>query len=411
MTLQPSEPAKRYIGVDAHPDVLTLAIMEGASPKELKLIKLKHRLALEDLIDWSQKHATPQDTFLLEASGNSFGIAEKLSDHGYQALVLESRSVSLTSDHANDDDKKAAQRIVQSWLSGHVPVVWRPDEKTRSLRLLLEAYLDSVKENTRATNRLKGILNTYTIRLGKKDPRTPATQQEILANPKWNTRERMVIQDAISKVNYASQRRETLLNAIQSEVRNNKKMLACLRIEGIGLINSFAILAIVGDIKRFATARKLASYLGLNPGSKTSGNSIHIKYGIGNHGRRDLKALLIQAAQTILKSRRNTKLQKWGMKLLLSKGHRNIAVGAIARKLVHYIWHALNGRKPSEEEKKIVTVAKIRYAITNISKEELNQTPFKNKRSYQLHLCEQLKTLSLHDDIPLTPCPSIKSSL
>ncbi|MEG2248976.1 MAG: hypothetical protein RSB88_08700, partial [Akkermansia sp.] len=101
--------AKRYIGIDAHPDVLTIAIMEGDSPKELKLIKLKHRLALEDLIDWSKKYATPQDIFLMEASGNSFGIAGKLSNNGYQALVLESRSVSLTSDPANDDDKKAAQ--------------------------------------------------------------------------------------------------------------------------------------------------------------------------------------------------------------------------------------------------------------------------------------------------------------
>ncbi|MEG0334760.1 MAG: IS110 family transposase, partial [Akkermansia sp.] len=313
MIPHPTEPAKRYIGIDAHPDVLTIAIMEGDSPKELKLIKLKHRLALEDLIDWSKKYATPQDIFLMEASGNSFGIAEKLSNNGYQALVLESRSVSLTSDPANDDDKKAAQRIVQSWLSGHVPTVWRPDEKTRSLRLLLEAYLDSVTEDTRATNRLKGILNTYTIRLGKKDPRHATTQQEILANPKWSFHERLVIQDAIDKVNYASQRRETLLKTIQSEVRNNKKMLACLRIEGIGVINAFAILAIIGDIKRFATARKLASYIGINPRSKTSGNSINIKYGIAKHGRRDLKTLLIQAAQTILRSRRNTKLQKWGL--------------------------------------------------------------------------------------------------
>ncbi|MEG1741105.1 MAG: transposase [Akkermansia sp.] len=143
-----------------------------------------------------------------------------------------------------------------------------------------------------------------------------------------------------------------MLKTIQSEVRNNKKMLACLRIEGIGVINAFAILAIIGDIKRFATARKLASYIRINPSSKT-----------------------------ILRSRRNTKLQKWGLQLLLRKGHRNIAVGAVARKLVHYIWHALNRRKPSEEE--------------------LQQTPFKDKKSYQRYLCEQLKTMLLDDDIPL----------
>jgi hypothetical protein len=47
---------------------------------------------------------------------------------------------------------------------------------------------------------------------------------------------------------------------------------------------------------------------------------------------------------------RNTALGKWGWKLFARKGHRNIAVAAIARKLVVQVWHLLSGNPPDTVE-------------------------------------------------------------
>ncbi|MES2570179.1 MAG: hypothetical protein V4710_09015 [Verrucomicrobiota bacterium] len=47
-----------------------------------------------------------------------------------------------------------------------------------------------------------------------------------------------------------------------------------------------------------------------------------------------MRNLLMQAAQAVLRVGRNTTLGKWGWKLFARKGARNIAVAAVARKLV-----------------------------------------------------------------------------
>ena len=89
------------------------------------------------------------------------------------------------------------------------------------------------------------------------------------------------------------------------------------------------------------------AYIGLNPGQRESGAGKRVKLGVGKRGRSDLRHLLIQGAQAVLRSGRHTALGQWGWKLLARKGHRNIAVSAVARKLVIQVWHLLCGH-PSQ---------------------------------------------------------------
>ena len=69
--------------------------------------------------------------------------------------------------------------------------------------------------------------------------------------------------------------------------------------------------------------------------------------GIGGHGRSDLRALLIEAAQALMRS--NHPLAKWGKKLSARKGSPNLAVAAVARKLVVAVWHLMMGRWTAAE--------------------------------------------------------------
>ena len=121
--------------------------------------------------------------------------------------------------------------------------------------------------------------------------------------------------------------------SISARVATNPMMLACLKLLGIGVINAFALLAIIGDIRRFEHAGKLVAYLGLNPGQKESGKGKRIKIGVGNRGRGDMRRLLIQGAHAVLRYGRGSKLSTWGWKLFARKGSRNVAVAAIARKM------------------------------------------------------------------------------
>ncbi len=77
-------------------------------------------------------------------------------------------------------------------------------------------------------------------------------------------------------------------------------MLRLMKILGIGLINTFALLATIGDIHRFARPEQLVAYLGLSPGQRQSGQGKDIRLGVRKRGRGDLRHLLIQGAHAVL---------------------------------------------------------------------------------------------------------------
>ena len=132
----------------------------------------------------------------------------------------------------------------------------------------------------------------------------------------------------------------------------------------------FALGAIIGDIKRFANPRKLVKYIGLNPAFDDSGEQ-EWRGGIGGHGRRDLRSLLIQSAHAILRS--SDPLAKWGKKLLAKKGSVNLAVAAIARKLVVAIWYLMMGRWTPLEEIDARLALKVDKIITKVGRNGLKK--------------------------------------
>ena len=118
----------------------------------------------------------------------------------------------------------------------------------------------------------------------------------------------------------------------------------------MGLINAFALLAVIGDVRRFERPEKLVAYIGLNPGQRQSGMGKNVKLGVGKRGRGDIRHLLIQGAQAVLRMGRATALGQWGWKLFARKGNRNVAVAAVARKLLIQVWHMLSGNPPTALE-------------------------------------------------------------
>lgn len=232
------------------------------------------------------------------------------------------------------------------YLGTKAPCVWVPDAKTLERRELLHAYQKTVTADTQASNGLKGYLNQFTIRLKKRNATSKATETWILNQREWSELQKHLIQNHLTNVRYAKEKRLNLSRLITLEILKEPKMQLLMSILGIGKINAFALLAIIGDVRRFDNPKKLAAYLGLNPGSRESGAQKRIKVGVGKRGRRDMRSLLIQASQAIMRMGKNSPLGQWGWRLFARKGHRNVAVAAIARKLSAQVWHALMGNKP-----------------------------------------------------------------
>jgi len=349
--LAPPPPSNgKVVGLDCHPDTFTAAVFVGQTPHDARKITSRENLSMAALLKWAAAELTPQDIILLEAGGNSFEVCKRLGNLGLRACVLESCHVGRHAKTYADNDKMAAARIAMVYLAGNAPCVWVPDEQSRERRELLHAYRKSVGDHTAATNSIKSYLNGHGIRLGKRSLQEKATGGWILKQRDWSELQKNILAEHLANIAEAKDRRKRLHRLIAAEMSADPTMMRCMKVLGVGIVSAFALLAVIGDIHRFQTPEKLVAYIGLNPGRRQSGNGKDIRIGIGNRGRGDAREILIQGAHAVLRMGRHTVLGQWGWKLFARKGNRNVAVAAVARKLLVQVWHVLQGNTPTALE-------------------------------------------------------------
>lgn len=372
--LAPSPPSKGKIyAIDQHPDVNVVAVVTGNTPHNMVVEQTKGSMDLDTLINWLKKRATEDDLVLVEAGAGCFELSGRLLDLNIPCCVLESSWIGQQAHKYVDNDKMAATRIAKVFLQGNAPAVWVPDQQSKERRQLLHLHIIAKRDKTRATNALKGYLTSYGIRTGSKTLTNKGNQEWIKNRREWSSMELLVLEDYFKMLETTSVRSRDIEVMIASEITSTPQMLQLMSLLGIGKINAFALIATIGDIRRFSNPKKLASYLGLNPNQKSSGNNKMIRTGVGNRGRKDMRSLLIQGAQAVLRKASTCPLGSWGMKLLLRKGNRNVAVAAIARKLAVQVWHLLMGHQPDLLIETKSRNLKFRNLLVSLGKERRQQ--------------------------------------
>ncbi len=310
---------------------------------------------------------------------------------GYAALVLESCQASKIRHGFCDDDRQSAIKLARVYLTGLAKIVWQPDERTRQRRELLFAYRNAVKDATRSRNRIRSYLNERCVRLPKGAALTqPSGKAKALSMREWSPLQKMLLEDAFGQLWTAEKRRKDLERTMALELAAEPKWAGLWRLMGVRHRVAFALMAMVGDVNRFPKAKKLVAYLGLAPRKKQSGNDEKGKQlGIGNGGRGDVRALLIQSAQNAL-NQKSSPLHDWGRKLLVRK-NRQMAVAAVARKLAVAIWHLLKGHYSEMLEASDHLVAKLYKIATVIGKDALKEMGFAKRSEFIEKQIELLK--------------------
>ena len=382
---------ERVIGFDAHPDSFTAAILRGPTPAAAVVEKVFNKVPMAQLTGWAQKHTTAQDLIVLEASGNSFQVVRTLAAIGRVAKVLESCQMGkLKEAHANND-KISAVRIGKAYLAGTAKEVWVPDLQTQERRDWFHAYTKAVKRTTQMRSRLRSYLSDNGVRLkqGTRLTEPGLAEAQLRQARSWSGRQWQVIEIYLADLRHADQQREHWHSLIAQEVLAQPELLSLVRLGGVREIVAFALAAFVGDIQRFAHPKKLVKYVGLNPAFDDSGAS-EWSGGIGGHGHKLLRSLLIEGAQAILRNS-NTPLARWGKKLRAAKGNLNLAVAAVARKLAVAIWYLMMGRWTALEQLDASLLRKVSSMIGSVGEAGFKALG-KTRKLYREEICQRLKT-------------------
>ena len=388
---QTTQGIERVIGFDCHPDSFTAAIVRGPTPAAAVVEKIYNKVPLAQLQRWAQKHTTPQDLFVLEASGNSFDVVRRLAAIQRHARVVESCHMGrLKEAHANND-KLSAVRIGKAYLAGTTKEVWVPDAKTQGWRDWLHAYRKTTKRSTQARNSLLSYLSDNGVRLPPGTDLTGGAKAEetLRAARAWTPRQWQVIEVMRLQLRHAEEQRDTWHRLIAQEVLAEPELISIVRLCGVREITAFALGAFIGDIQRFANPKKLVKYVGLNPAFDDSGKE-EWHGGIGGHGNKYLRCLLVEGAQAILRCSK-TPLARWGRKLLARTGQINLVVAAMARKLVVAVWYLMMGRWTPVEEIELPLQSKLNKIILQAGPDPLAQSG-KTRKEWRQEIYQRLKT-------------------
>ena len=198
-----------------------------------------------------------------------------------------------------------------------------------------------------------------------------------------------MIEILLADLRHADQQRQHWHRLIAQEVLAEPELLASVRLCGVREIVAFALGAFAGDIQRFAHPKQLVKYVGLNPAFDDSGES-EWRGGIGGHGHKLLRCLLIEGTQSSLRGGKSP-LARWGRKLLASKGSVTLAVAASARKLTVAVWYLMMGRWSALEEIAARLRGKVSKMISAVGPQGL-QSLGQTRQTCREEICQRLKT-------------------
>ena len=142
------------------------------------------------------------------------------------------------------------------------------------------------------------------------------------------------------------------IDELETEIRRrvvhqqeNIKIL--MSVPGIGFISAVTILAEIGDFRDFEKSEKLAAWCRLVPSVYQSADKL-ITGSITKHGSRHLRWILVEVAQVVARCG-SPKPKRFFLRIKAKKGY-NVAIVALARKILCILHHLLLNREPYQDE-------------------------------------------------------------
>jgi transposase len=270
-----------------------------------------------------------------EACYGTSWLVELLEDYGFDPhLVHPSRCKAIASARLKNDRVDAAI-LAQLLRADLLPEAWIAPPPVRALRALLRHRVALVRLRTRLRNRIHAIVADY----GHDRPAGgywTGPGRAWLASLNLPAVSRELVEDYLGLIDALQGRIDRLDWEIRQRARSDPRVKVLTQLPGVGPFTALVILAEVGDISRFGSARQLASWAGLTPTVRGSDRVAHYGH-ISKEGSVWLRWVLCEAAQT---AKRSPEFAPAFQRIAKRRG-KKIATTAIARKLATRAWHLL----------------------------------------------------------------------
>lgn len=324
-----------YVGIDVHKRVCRSALMTEKGVILDELTFENNSQGLSTLVERIQPLGEARA--VLESTGN-------LWIRAYEALEAAHIKVSLSNplktraiaEARIKTDKIDARTLAHLLRADLVAESYVPDKETRARRSLLRHRASLVKTRTEVKNRVHNLLDKYELHSEMSDL-FGRKGLEWLGNLQLPAIDKTILNSDLQLLEALDRQIQNMNLEIAKLAYSEEDVKLLMTMPGVDYYAAMIISSEIGDVKRFSAPEKLASWAGLAPSVRQSGNQTRQGH-ITKQGSRMLRWILVQAAQN--SHRTDPRFQHLYQRIAARRG-KNKAIIAVAREMLTVAYHML----------------------------------------------------------------------
>jgi transposase len=303
----------------------------------------------------------PGSSVAIETIGNWYWIIDEIEQAGMVPRLVHARKAKMMFGCLNKTDKLDAQGLNLLQRTGTLPTVWIPPAAVRDQRELPRTRMVFARERTKLKNRIHSVWDKYGLQeafedlsdiFGRQGRQVMARVLEQLPSHTRYTTELLLAQ-----LDQTEQKIQALEARMKKLFKETDQHALLKTMPGIGFILSVVILQEIGDIGRFASAERFASYSGVTPRVHASGGKV--RYGrLRPDTNHYLKWAFSEAGNSVAVNRKRFPARHVSQLYNRMRGRKNHAkaVGAVARHLAEATYWILT-KHEGYRERGVLTVS------------------------------------------------------
>ena len=272
---------------------------------------------------------------VIEASGTYRWLYDLLRPHGTILLAHPVRLRAMIQ-RRTKTDKLDAQLLANLLRINQIPLAYIPPEPYQQLRDLTRCRARLVQDQAKAKIKLRALL----ARLNREAPyRVPFGPRGLawFGNQDFGPIENLVRDELLERLSHYRRQLTIFDERIAQCWQDFPQVEALTEIHGIGLFSALLIVAELGEVERFRTAKQVGAYAGLTSRVHQSGGHCY-QGSITRQGSPWLRWILVEAAMKAI--REDVALRNFYTRVR-KRSSAKIARVAVARKLAEICWKRL----------------------------------------------------------------------
>src|SRR4029077_10689227 len=278
----------------------------------------------------------------MEACSGSHFLARALREQGHDARLIPAQYVKpyVKTNKSDYIDAEAIAEAVQRPTMRFVPIKTEEQLDLQTVHRVRERW---VTRRTAVVNQIRGLLLERGLTLPKGRSHVDRALPEILTDPTLRLAGsfRVVLGQLQLELDQLSARIEQMDAVIQETAKENEACQRLTAIPGIGPVTATALVAAIGNGAGFRGRKHRAAWGGMVPREYSTGGKQKL-LGISKRGNSYLRRLFVQGARVVMQYRTKQApgLSCW-LSQLMARTHQNVAVVALANKLLRMAWAVL----------------------------------------------------------------------